>query len=411
VSDVIADFSLATAPTVSDPLFRRWGGAMLTSALLGRHTYTVLRAGEPLYPHLFAMFVAAPGYGKSHTVKCIRECLRDFTRAGPGPADPPRVRMAAKQITFPRLVRELGNVFPNVPKALGGALLRAKCYALLADEIGVLMGEKARVDDLQLLAAIYDLDPDFAKQTVRDERDKRESYAKDHYMVALLGAQPAWLAEALTLSRFQLGLPSRTHFIKGTVKSDEEPDFGATSNGVSLGDRLRAALGPAMQATAALSGVFTWEQPAQDELLAWVRAGQPTAGAQARVWNGLLDGYGNRRREHAAKLAMVFAASRGSTSISLDDWRGATALMFDTEIYLDEMLDLIGANPGRVREDQVLDWIRAQNGEVPEATVRAYMRSYFQTREIGWVLDELERSGAVKEVARRASPHRRFVVL
>lgn len=406
--DVIADFDTALAPTVSDPLFRRWGGTMLTSALLGRHAWTTIRSGQPLYPHLFTMLVAGSGYGKSTTIGAVRECLRDFTRAGPGPADPPRVRMAAKQITFPRLVRELGNAFPNVPKALGGALLRAKCYALLADEIGVLMGEKAKVDDLQVMAAIYDMDRDYDKQTVRDERDKRETHARDHYMVAMLGAQPAWIAEALPLGRFQLGFPARTHFVLGTVKTDNGLDFSPTAP--NWGDALRTALGPAMQATAALTGVFTWEQSAQAEFRAWVSAGQPTAGGKVSEWSGLLDGYGNRRREHVAKLATVFAAARGSGTIEVDDWRGALALMLDTEGLLDQVLGLIGANPQRAREDQVIAWLRAQGGEVPEAVVRSYMRQFFLTRDIGWVLDELERSGAVTDVARRASPHRRFVV-
>lgn len=406
--DVITDFDTAVAPVVSDPLFRRWGGVMLTSALLGRHVWTSIRAGRPLYPHVFSMLVAGSGYGKSSTIGAVRDCLRDYAVAGPGPTDPPRLRFAAKNITFPRLVRELGNAFPNVPKALGGNLLRVKCYALLADEIGVLMGEKAKVDDLQQLAAIWDMDRDYDKQTVRDERDKRETHARDHYMVAMLGAQPAWIAEALPLGRFQLGLPARTHFVLGRVKSDQGVDFaGATQD---FGDTLRAALGPAMKATAALAGLFTWEQAAQDVLKAWVAQGQPTQGGVVREWTGLLDGYGNRRREHAAKLATVFAASRGSVVIELPDWERALRLLLDTESYMDEVLELVGANPARVREDEIVTWIGSQGAEVPEAVVRARMRAFFATREIGWVLDELERAGVIRDVARRASPHRRFIV-
>lgn len=354
------------------------------------------------------MLVAGSGYGKSTTIGAVRECLRDYTKAGPGPSDPPRLRFAAKNITFPRLIRELGNAFPNVPAALGGHHLRVKCYALLADEIGVLMGEKAKVDDLQQLAAIWDMDQDYDKQTVRDERDKRETHARDHYMIAMFGAQPAWIAEALPLGRFQLGLPARTHFVLGTVKSDQGVDF--TAGATNYGDTLRAALAPAMTDTAALMGMFAWEQPAQDAVKDWITAGQPTRAGALRDWSGLLDGYGNRRREHAAKLATVFAASRGDTRVSLDDWQGATALLFDTEELMDEVLSLVGANPARAREDQVVAWIKAQTGEVPEAVVRGYMRAFFNTREIGWTLDELERAGLLQDVARRASPHRRFIV-
>lgn len=404
--DVITDFDFAITPVVSDPLFRRWGGVMLTSALLGRHVWTSVRAGQPLFPHTFVMLVAGSGYGKSTTIGAVRECLRDYTRAGPGPTDPPRVRMAAKQITFPRLVRELGNAFPNVPRALGGALLRARCYALLADEIGVLMGEKAKVDDLQILAAIYDMDRDYDKQTVRDERDKRETHARDHYMVAMLGAQPAWIAEALPLGRFQLGLPARTHFVLGTHRT-----VPAYAQGVATdwGDGLRAALAPAMSGVVALSGLFTWEQAAWGEFMAWTGGGMPSAGGALRPWDGLLEGYGNRRVEHAAKLALVFAASRGSGVVEVADWAAALRLMFDTERHLDDILALVGANPSRVREDEVVNWVRAQGAEVPEAVLRAHMRAFFDTRQIGWVLDELERAGLLQDTARRASPHRRFV--
>lgn len=408
MTDVIADFDAALAPTVLDPLFRRWGGVMLTSALLGRHVRTTIRAGQPLFPHHFVMLVADSGYGKSTLTLAVEECLRDFTKAGPGPSDPPRVRLAAKNITFPRLVRELGNAFPNVSKALGGGLLRVTCYALLADEIGVLMGEKAKVDDLQQLAAIYDMGRDYQKQTVRDERDKRETHARDHYMVALLGAQPAWIAEALPLGRFKLGLPARTHFVLGTVKSDAGLDFGTTATTV-FGDQLRAAVGPAMTAAAAVSGLFTWEQQAQDEFRAWVASGQPSRAGKLKDWSGLLDGYGNRRREHVAKLALVFAASRGGTQIELDDWRNALALLLDTEEHLDDVLSLVGANPARVREDQVVQWVRGQGGEVPEPVLRAYMRSFFETRSISWTIDELVHAGLLVDVARRAAPHRRFV--
>lgn len=408
MTDLIADFDAALAPTVSDPLFRRWGGAMLTSALLGRHAWTTIKQGQPLYPHLYAMLVAGSGFGKSQTIKAVRECLVPWTKAGPGPADPPRVRFAAKNITFPRLIRELGNAFPAVPKSLGGNLLRVKCYALLADEIGVLLGDKANVSDLQQLASIWDMDKVYDKQTVRDERDKRETSALDHYMVAMLGAQPAWIAEALPLGRFQLGFPARTHFVLGKVKSDQGVDFSPA--GVTFEDTIRAAVDAGAQQVTALKGLFTWEQRAQDAIVDWVRAGQPGRGGTVREWTGLLDGYGNRRREHAAKLATVFAASRGETEIALGDWEAGLGLLLDTEDDMDDVLELVGANPQRVREDQVLQWVRAQGGEVPEAVLRAHMRAFFDTRTIGWTIDELLAAKLLVDVANRAAPHRRFVV-
>lgn len=400
--DLIAQFDAALAPSVADPLFRRWGGLVLTSALLGRHVWTSISEGRPLYPHLFVALVANSGYGKSTTITAVREALVEWTKAPqpPAPANAlPSIALAAKSITLPRLVRAVGQYFPDVPSQMNS--LRARCYAVMADEIAGLLGDRVSIYDLQLLAMLWDLDPEFSKQTNYHEAKGKETKAREHYVTLTVGAQPAWIAEALPLSRFQLGLPARVHFVLGTTPTPPKISQGGAGN---WADNIRRALEPAMRDVSKALGYMPWANTALAALDMWTQQSH----AERGKFGALFEGYGVRRHEHAAKLALLFACARVHNQIELDDWESASLLMEDTEKLLPEVLALVGANPQRPREDQIVDWVR-QQGETREADVRAYMRNFIDTRMIGPTLDELTHAGLlINTTPDWVSPRRRF---
>lgn len=387
--DLIAEFDAVMAPVVSDPRFRRWGGLVLTSCLLGgRRVWTSIREDQPLYPHLFVALVANSGFGKSSTIGGVRDALHGIKA----------IRIGATHVTMPRLVRELGHVFPDA-KGLRG--LRADCYALLSDELGALFGDRAHTGDLQTLADIWDMKRVLEKQNVYSEAKGKETKAYDHYMTMFAGAQPAWLAEAMPLGRFQLGFPARCHFILGTTR--QQPAF-SRSKGGNWEEDLRKALGPTMQQVAALRGAVGWTDDAWDAFTLWAT----DALTQLDRWTGLMEGYGSRRPEHAAKLALLVACARVHAAIELADWESAVGMLLDAEAHLPEVLAMVGANQARPREDQVVEWVRGR-GETREADLRLYMRNFFETHRITQTLEELVNAGLLENTTLDwGSPKRKF---
>lgn len=400
--DLLAEFDAALASVVSDRRFRQWGGLLLTSCLLGRHVWTSIREDQPLYPHLFAMLVANSGFGKSSTISSVRDALGDYLKAPHGVTVPP-IQIAATSITLPRMMRELGHVFPDSGGPTGALVagLRSRCYAILADEMGILLGDRANITDLQTLADIWDMKDVLKKQNVYSEQKGKETTARNHYATLFAGAQPPWIAEAMPLNRFQLGFPARCHFVLGDTRT--VPAF-SRSRGGNWAKALRTALGPTMSAVFKLKGEVVWEDAAWDAFCTWAAA----ALAAHDQWTGLMEGYGARRPEHAAKLALVVACARVHTIIDLGDWDTALSIMLDTETRLPEVLALVGANTQRPREDQVVEWVKAQGKLVRETSLRAYMRNFFETRMIGITLEELVRAGLLKCEEDKASPHRKF---
>lgn len=396
--DLIAEFDAALTRVVSDARFRRWGGLVLTSCLLGRHVWTSIREGQRLYPHLFVALVANSGFGKSSTIGAVRDALRDYTLPPATTNAVPPIRIAATSITLPRMVRELGHVFPDA-KGMSG--LRSRCYAVLADEVGVLLGDRANTTDLQTLADVWDMKQVLAKQNVYSEQKGRETKAVDHYAVLFAGAQPAWIAEAMPLGRFQLGFPARCHFVLGHTR---QAPYWSRRKGATWEDGLRQALDPTMAQVARLKGIVDWEDAAWDAFTAWATQ----QANDATSWGGLLEGYGARRPEHAAKLALLVACAHVHSAITLDDWRDALEALVNAEAGLPGVLELVGANPQRPREDEVVAWV-AQHGETRETALRAKMRAFFETRAIGPTLEELVRAGLlICTTPEQISPHRKF---
>ena len=406
--DLVAEFASAIEPLGADPLFRRWGGMALTSCLLGRRVWTSTLYGLPLYPHLYVMLVAGSGYGKSMVIECVHQALMPFSRPEPGVANSwAQVAFAPAKITFPQLEASLGRAFSEA-HAEAGLGVGIQCYALIAEEIGALLGEKAGIEQLQDMALIWDMRHEFAKETREGEKKKTNTRAIEHYMVALLGAQPAWIEEALGLSRFQLGTPARTHFV---LPSGPGVRVRLSQHQQSIYDKMRADLLPTMRYVSKVIGYCPWAEDAFNELQDWREAGSPGRDGQIREWGKILESYGKRRAEHVAKMALVQACARGHTTISLEDWRSALDLLWTTEECLGEIAAMVGANPHRYRENEIVDWVKSR-GEVEEPALRAYMRNFIDTRYIGMTLDELERSGLLENLRpSHNSPHRKFGVV
>ena len=395
----------------ADALFRRWGGMSLTSCLLGRRVWTSVRAGRPLYPHLYIMLVATSGFGKSSTINAVRAALKDFT--GPrtsqilrgAPIIIPQIHIAPVEFTFPRMIGDIGKIFKDRPDSEPAP----QCYAILADEVGVLLGKETGITPLQQLSKLWDMEEVYDKTSVRAQEQNRETTAYNHYITALLGAQPAWIEEAIPLSRFQLGMPARTHFVLG--REEQERVFSQGTIG-DFGASVRSALGPSMKVVSSVAGYVEWTTEAFSHFTQWAgaRAGdEKRRDGSVGTWAGLMEGYGNRRAEHAAKLALVVAASRGQGSIRRRDFGDALDLLWRTEEDLDAVMAMVGSNPLRHREDTIVQWVRERNGEVPEALVRAYMRNFFDTRMIGMTLDGLVAAGQLKVVPGTHAVTRRFV--
>ena len=68
---------------------------------------------------------------------------------------------------------------------------------------------------------------------------------------------------------------------------------------------------------------------------------------------------------------------------------------------------MVGANPRRTQEDDVITWVKA-SGEVSEAALRAHMRNFFDTRIVSMTIDNLETAGLLVKTEKTYPPTRRF---
>src|SRR5690348_10139740 len=125
--DLVEEFVDATAQLGPSEPFRRWGGMLLTSCLLGRHVRTSIMAGRPLYPNLFVVLVAQSGYGKSLTIGAVRSALAPFARPAQSGVTP-QVAMCSTEISAAYVLHALGEAFPD-PSGKKGK--RAACFAAL----------------------------------------------------------------------------------------------------------------------------------------------------------------------------------------------------------------------------------------------------------------------------------------
>src|SRR5229473_604693 len=226
-------------------------------------------------------------------------------------------------------------------------------------------------------------------------------------MVALMRAQPAWKEEAIPLSRFKLGMPARTHFVLGKKKQARK---FSQMNGIAFGARLRDALAPSLNYVATIAGKCAWTSEAFGAFNQWagdMSGREPCRNGQIRNWSGLVEGYGDRRAEHCAKLALILTCARGQKEIDLEAFMDAKELLWDTEEDLDAIMAMVGANPRRTQEDEVLEWVKA-SGEVSEAALRAHMRNFFDTRIVSMTIDNLETAGLLLKTERTHPPTRRF---
>lgn len=366
---LIEAFAAETVGLGVDPAYRRWGGVALTSALLGRRLWTSITAGMPLYGNLYVAFVGDSGFGKSLVINAVAEALR-----APSIADRPRpwAAVVPQDTTLEMLVLSLIEYFPLDRVEDTG---RTHCVAMLADEIGVLFRDDANKKDLSLLQAIYDMHYTIARRRVRDHERNVEFSGFGHYFTALWGLTPTWLETGLPVDNIGLGWPARTHFVVGHRRREVEL-FGAVDD---LGGRLRARLGPAIEAVQqCANGHWHWTTEARAAIESWLAAGLPGFAPSGE----LLNGYANRRLEHSAKLALVCAAGTHPERpmIEADDFAEARSLMSGVENDLPELFEHVGASATRHGTQRLLDWASRQDGWFSEADLRAATFVFFDPR-------------------------------
>lgn len=359
-----------------DPAFRRWGGIVLTSCLLGRDSWTTITAGMPLYGNIYVGFVGDSGFGKSLVINAVGLALHETTQQGATP----RCIIVPQDCTLEELVLLLIQHFPfdNPPEGATRAL------AMLADEIGVLFRDDANRKDLSLLQSIYDMRGSIARRRVRDREHGLTPEGFGHYFTALWGMTPAWLEVGLPTSNVGLGWPARTHFVTG----HQPRRVTLFDTALDLGRRLREALHAQITAVKnAACGNWVWTPEAQAAIQAWLSAGLPGFDHHAE----LLNGYANRRLEHSAKLAFIYAAARHPQRpfIEAEDFEGGREAMAGVERDLPDIFARVGASLTRHGEQRLIDWAARRGDWFTEAEIREATHEFFTPRDHDAAIDAL----------------------
>lgn len=393
---LIQRFVEATDGFPSPVLYRKWAGLAVVSSLLSRRVWTDTIGGSPLYGNLFIVLVGGPATGKSVSIERARSVLKPYDTS---------VALGPNSITPEAFIRRLAQTFidPEWKQET-----HANSYAILVGEIGTFLKEP----NVPFMQGLADLWANQSPDWTNDTKTKGTDYIYDPYVTLLAGAQPGWFAKVITRDVLRMGLPSRIHF----VYSKEKPQIELFQRR-NLEKQL-ANFSPELLPLREAKGYWPFTPAAQRLLKHWQSSGQPRDNQSLKEWPKILEDYCARRLEHAGRLALVVAASNhpGHGSIEESDLAEALSMLFEAEIDLPAVMDMISGNPFRAQEREVLSYVYQHFHSaspplwVPEAMVRKKMNEQIPSNVINIILQELLHGGLLMTDPREPMPppKRRF---
>jgi hypothetical protein len=142
-----------------------------------------------------------------------------------------------------------------------------------------------------------------------------------------------------------------------------------------------------------LSGEFTFDDDAAEELQDWVSGGcLPAPG------DGRLAEYLPRRWLHLSKLCMVYSACRGSDlRITQADYRKAKATLLEAEVHLPRALEFLGANTAMEAIRNTHMWLKAEysvrKAAIPEMQLKRKLLADINPMQLNSTILEMVQSG------------------
>lgn len=298
----IEAFEALVLPKGAPPEFARWSALWALSAAIERRVWTFTK-GERLFPNLFVMLLAPPGFGKGLVLEPTR---RIVSRLG-------KNYIGADSVTTASLVDDLRAGQRSIIDPKSQRTEDYYAFNMLSPELQVMLPEH----DVKMLGKLTNLyDGKEYSETRRGGKGENSFHLERVIISMLAGTTPEQLFTTFPESAFKTGFFSRTMLIWG--------DMGESGDLFSAGEddavqQREHSLTAALKSITKTTGQFYFTPEAKNKTNKFYRENYPYGGNPVPSHPRLLY-YCTRRTQHLVKLMMLYALSAGAPELILDEY-------------------------------------------------------------------------------------------
>ena len=329
-------------PRVEAPnSFINWTGLFTLAATVKRKVYIGENTlgGWRAYPHLYVIFVAPPGFGKTTTVKFATGLLSQVAdlRASP---------------TF------LSSA------AMISTLVTAKDSAIymVVEELGDLIN-KTGLEMFEFLTSMYD-----GKQHIEATTISRGIEFVTKPTINMIAATtPQWVAANMPEALIGGGFASRVIFIYEDIRRTRQMYYKKVMAENNFA-KLESDLLEDLVHISTIEGEFTIEDAALEYMEHWYSKIHTTEGAHVKLL-----GYLERKPTQIHKVAqLLHVAYSDDLILTIQDFKDAKALLERTEVTLPKVFAGVGKNTFAIDMDLILKFVKEKGTVKQEEIIREF---------------------------------------
>lgn len=399
-NDFLKTYMQMVEDTESPRVYHVWSALSGVAACCGR------RIGLPfgidlLYPNLYILLVGTAAARKSTALNITSRILQKYTGVRFAPADTGGKRQGLvaamagdddEDDDYEDMRRQLNGAesltLDNISKMeinfdRAGPSEPDQTVYVAASEFNNFIGH-GNMEFLDFLLKMYD-----GEAYKYQLKDKKNKVFLDNPLVNLIGCTtPTNIAEALPAAAIGQGFTSRVIFVHGGKKYRSIPRPSPFNPELleAVGKRY-AEIYYGLKGTFTESGVGRAYLDEQYE-------------REPAITDGRFTYYLSRRHTHLTKLAMVFAASRGSSQIEFDDAQMANLLLTATEKTMPEALGEYGMSAISAAKQKVLEYIMAAREPITMDILWTFMQRDIRHQDLANILNDLVSASKIQQVRR-----------
>lgn len=380
-------------------VYHAWAAVTGIGAALGRKAYTVW-GPDKLYANLYVLLVGSPAARKSTAMGIMKKIIAKATNIKFAQDDCGGKRQGLISLMIgidededaPNINKQMENLIitpesimdieidmstkkPSQPEEDRNVIMVA------STEFNNFIGH-GNIEFLEFLASMHDGEP--YKYQLKNYKEKM---ILAEPLISLMGCTtPTNIATAMPAAAIGAGFMSRTILVHGGRKYKSLEDFPP------LPEHLREEVEQIYsEIYYAMRGPFSRTEQAAE-------LAQQIYHSPGVLTDGRFLHYNARRHTHFRKLAMIFAASRLSMEINLQDVENAHGLLEATERSMPDALGEYGLNPISAAKQKIIDFVTYAREPVTFAMLQQFMHRDLRTQDIAACLNDLVNAGKIQRV-------------
>jgi len=396
--------------TESPRVYHAWSALSGVGACLGRKMWFPWGSGK-LFPNIYVLLVGSPAARKSTAMEIMQDMISECTtikfaqddcggkRQGlialmAGEEDDPDIEDIGKQMESMLLSPDsIATIEVDMSTGEANRPTEDKHVIMVAStEFNNFIGH-GNIEFLEFLARMYD-----GKRYKYQLKNKKEKLLMDEPLINLIGCTtPTNIAEAMPSAAIGQGFMSRSILVHGTKRHRELETLPEIPSHLMEEVKKRYS-----DIYFTMKGQFTRTKDAVD-------FSQYIYGRPLELNDGRFIYYASRRHTHFLKLAMIFAASRLSNEINLEDVQNSDALLLATEKTMPDALGEYGLNPISAAKQKIIDFIVHAKEPVTMNMLQQFMHRDLRLQELGQCVNDLINANKIQMVESRLLGTRAFI--